>query len=53
MPVRVYDPRTKTMFGGLAIVVRVTGLFDGRSKSCLIDLKGRSNKIYRNRKGSG
>jgi hypothetical protein len=53
MPVRVYNLRTKTMFKGLAIVVRVTRLFNSQSKLCLIDLKGRSNKIYRNRKGLG
>jgi hypothetical protein len=53
MPVRVYDLRTKTMFRGLVIVVRVTGLFNGQSKLCLIDLKGKSNKIYKNKKGLG
>ena len=49
----MYDLRTKTMFRGLVIIVRVTRLFNSQSKSCLIDLKGKSNKIYKNKKGLG
>ena len=41
------------MFKGLVIIVKVTGLFNSQSKLCLIDLKGRSNKIYKNKKGLG